>query len=481
MKNKVFYLTILVALLLFSGSANARPLDAAHTAVAGGFTNASFQGEYALTGFVGANVAAIVGICHFDGSGHFNCHYTANFPGENATRAIIPITDKGEYTINADGTGTIHEFETVDGVTSEYNHDIVILDAEAIGSYVVATEIYGLVNQTDPSGSLFTSHYDRLPDMGMAPATTAASGVVQQLDQATMQQAHDELVGATGAYSVTERVVDFQNQGQKIVGTLTLPAGGDPPFPIVLFFQGLTSTRDELPVTGADEAMFTRAARMLAEQGIASLRIDYRGFGESEGTKEDMTFSGLIADSLAAIDYLATLPEVDLQRLGLIGLSTGGLIAAETAARDPRVQSVVLWSPLTNLPDHFKLQFGAEKIAAGLQSVGEPVHIVFPWGDEIDWKTPFFEDIYALDPVAAMSTVKRPLMVVVGLRDVDETPQPYYGQLYLNYHEGAELLVPVDSDHIFDTMSDKGPAVLDDVITWSLAWLQNTLPAGVTR
>lgn len=172
MKSKVFYLTILVALLLFSSSAHARPLDAAHTAVAGGFTNASFQGEYALTGFAGANVAAIVGICHFDGSGHFNCHYTANFPGENATRAILPITDEGDYTIHADGTGTIHEFETVDGVTSEYNHDIVIIDAEAIGSYVVATEIFGLVNQTDPSGSLITSHYDRLPDMAMAPITT---------------------------------------------------------------------------------------------------------------------------------------------------------------------------------------------------------------------------------------------------------------------------------------------------------------------
>ena len=175
MKSKVFYLTVLVALVLFSGSARARPLDASHTDThgGGGFTNASFQGNYALTGFVGANVAAIVGVCHFDGSGHFNCTYTANAPGENATRQIFPITDEGDYTVNADGTGTIHEFETVDGVTSEYNHDIVIIHAEAIGSYVVATELFGLVNQTDPSGSLFTSHYDRLPDVGMARSTAA--------------------------------------------------------------------------------------------------------------------------------------------------------------------------------------------------------------------------------------------------------------------------------------------------------------------
>jgi uncharacterized protein len=159
----------------------------------------------------------------------------------------------------------------------------------------------------------------------------------------------------------------------------------------------------------------------------------------------------------------------------LIGLSTGGLVAAETAARDPRVQSVVLWSPLANAPDNFTRMFGAENIVAGLQSDGEPVRLMLPWEEEIALKTSFFEDLYNVDPVAAMSTVNRPLLVVVGLKDVDISPQPHYGQLYLNYHEGAERLVAVDGDHLFDVMTDQGPAVLDDVIAWSLAWLQQTL------
>ena len=64
MKSKRFYLPMLVALLLFSGSARARPLNTppADMHAASGFTNASFQGNYALTGFVGTNVAAIVGV-----------------------------------------------------------------------------------------------------------------------------------------------------------------------------------------------------------------------------------------------------------------------------------------------------------------------------------------------------------------------------------------------------------------------------------
>lgn len=310
--------------------------------------------------------------------------------------------------------------------------------------------------------------------VGCVPITATESHAVQQLDQAAIQQAHDQLVGTTGAYRATERIVDFQNQGQKIVGTLTLPDGGDPPYPVVLFFTGFTGIRDEVPITGTEEGMFSRTARTLAEHGIASLRFDFRGFGDSEGQRGDMSLTGEIADAIAAIDYLATLPEVDLQRLGLIGLSLGGLVAAETAERDDRVQSVVLWSPSTNPLDGFKSLLGAENVTAGLQSGSEPINIVLPWDEEIALKTPFYEDVHNIDPVAAMSTVNRPLLVVVGLKDVDLPP--YAGQLYLNYHEGAELLVPVDGDHLFNVLTDQGPAVLDDVIAWSVAWLQKTLP-----
>jgi alpha/beta superfamily hydrolase len=296
-----------------------------------------------------------------------------------------------------------------------------------------------------------------------------------------MQQAHDRLVGAAGAYGATERVVDFQNRGQKIIGTLALPDGGAQPYPVVLLFHGFTVSRDALPVTGTEDNLFSRTARTLAEHGFASLRIDFRGSGESEGQWEDTTFSGQIADALAAIDYLATLPEIDLQRLAVLGFSQGGLVAAETAARDPRVKSVVLWGAVADPPDTYKLIVGADKVAAGLQSGGEAVHVELMWGAETDLKTPFFEDLYNVNPVAAMRTVTRPLLVVVGLQDTIVTPQPHYGEIYLNYHEGAELLVAVDSDHVFNVASDQGPAVLDDVIAWTLAWVQQTLPAPGPR
>jgi len=182
MKRKLVYLIVLVALVLFSGTdtpwAQARPLDAPHTDVhqGSGFTTASLQGSYAAIGLVGANEGAVVGICHLDGNGSFDCAFTTNVPGEEAgARAVFPATSAGEYTVNADGTGTLHEIETLpDGSTAEYDHDFVITHADAIGPYVVATEIRSLIRQGfGPAGSLAMAQLTRLPDVGTAPAMAA--------------------------------------------------------------------------------------------------------------------------------------------------------------------------------------------------------------------------------------------------------------------------------------------------------------------
>jgi len=278
---------------------------------------------------------------------------------------------------------------------------------------------------------------------------------------------------AAGApdHPIIERTVSIRNDGGRIAGTLTMPGRVRGSIPGVLLFHGFTGTRDELPVLGTDDTMYTRTARALAEAGIASLRIDFRGSGESTGTFNETTFSGQISDARAALDYLDRLRKVD-DRLAVIGLSQGGLVAA-SIADDPRLDSVVLWSPVANPVDTYKTILGAETVLGGLTA--ESTHIVLPWGAEIDLDRPFFEDVFAVDPVAEITAYEGPLQVIVGSRDTLVTPQPYYGQVYLNYHDGDEELVVVDGDHVFDVLSGNGPAVMDEVIGESLDWLAATL------
>lgn len=305
-------------------------------------------------------------------------------------------------------------------------------------------------------------------------ALTMAAPVVAQ-DDAELQAAYEAAAAQAAEYGVIEAVVNIDHMGQNIVGTLATP-DGEGPFPIVLLFHGFTGARDELPVVNTeDDSMYRRAARHLAERGYASLRIDFRGSGESDGDWEDTTFSGQISDALAALEYASGLEGVDGGRVGLLGLSQGGLVAAgAAAAAADQVDTVILWSPVSSPPTSFTILLGMEWITAGLQSGGEAVTGALPWGAEIALRTGFFEEIFTVDPVAELAAYGGPVQVVVGSRDDTVWPQPQAGQVYLNYHEGMEQLVVLDGDHIFDVLAT-GPAVLDEAITWALAWLMLTL------
>lgn len=299
----------------------------------------------------------------------------------------------------------------------------------------------------------------------------ALPGLAQ--DEAELQAAYEAAAASEGMYSVTETTVNIDHMGQNIVGTLAMP-DGEGPFPIVLLLHGFTGQRHELPVTGTEETMYGRTARVLGERGYASLRIDFLGSGESDGAWEDTTFTGQIADALAALEYASGLEGVDAERIGVLGLSQGGLVASGTAAAAADlVDTVILWSPVSSAPTTFIILLGMEWITAGLASGGEAVTGTLPWGAEIALRTGFFDEIFTVDPVAELGNYGGPVQVVVGSRDDTVWPQPQAGQVFLDYHDGAEQLVVVDGDHIFDIFVHE--AVLDEAILWALAWLSLTL------
>lgn len=114
--------------------------------------------------------------------------------------------------------------------------------------------------------------------------------------------------------------------------------------PAVLFLHGRTGDKNEA------NGIFQRAAEALAEAGIAVLRIDYRGCGESTCMPyEDLTFDTLLADANAALTHLANQNIVDANRIGVLGMSWGGLVASYLSKNNKGVKSVVLWNPVDSL------------------------------------------------------------------------------------------------------------------------------------
>jgi uncharacterized protein len=92
---------------------------------------------------------------------------------------------------------------------------------------------------------------------------------------------------------------------------------------------------------GGDRRGARRHAAMLARHGYGVLLYDARGRGESEGSPnaEGWTWQ---ADVAAALDFLSKRKDVDPNRIGGLGLSTGADVLLETAAEEPRLKAVVL-------------------------------------------------------------------------------------------------------------------------------------------
>lgn len=281
------------------------------------------------------------------------------------------------------------------------------------------------------------------------------------------------LVCAPALASAAEERVTFAAQGMTVVGTLYMPDGVENP-PAVLLLHGFTGSRDELEIPAAKEGIYARAARLWAADGIASLRIDYRYNGESDGDFADSTMQAHVADGLAAIDWLARSGRVDASRLGLVGWSMGGAVGAAVAARSGHsLDAVALWAPGTNMASAIALMLGAETFKKGLASGGQPVTVTLPWGAQIALKSGFFESLYAVDPVAEITRYDGPLFVAVGTKDDVVYPQPVSGQILLDYHTGDEELFVREMDHVFNAFT--GVEQVDELIAATGAFIRKNL------
>lgn len=127
--------------------------------------------------------------------------------------------------------------------------------------------------------------------------------------------------------------------GVKLAGTLTVPQGKGP-FPAVLLITGSgTQDRDE---TIFEHKPFLIIADNLTRRGVAVLRVDDRGIGGSTALPNAATLKDKQGDIEAGLAWLRTRPEIDGRRIGLLGHSEGGVLAAALAAKHPDIAFVVL-------------------------------------------------------------------------------------------------------------------------------------------
>ena len=142
-------------------------------------------------------------------------------------------------------------------------------------------------------------------------------------------------------YPYREEEVAYANPAARIqlAATLTIPPG-EGRFPAVFLITG--SGQQDRDESLSDHRPFLVLADYLTRKGIAVLRADDRGFGKSGGVFATATTADFATDAEAAVAYLEKRPEIDPHRIGLVGHSEGGTIAAMVAARDRNVAFIVM-------------------------------------------------------------------------------------------------------------------------------------------
>jgi hypothetical protein len=134
--------------------------------------------------------------------------------------------------------------------------------------------------------------------------------------------------------------VTFQSEGQKISGILHLPDVWSRA--CVIASHGLLSSKNS--------EKYIALGERLSREGIAMLRFDFRGVGESEGRIEDDTVSRRIVDLGSAIDFVKSHPGLGNQ-IGLVGSSLGGYISLIKASMDKEIRAVVIWATPFHMDD----------------------------------------------------------------------------------------------------------------------------------
>ena len=218
----------------------------------------------------------------------------------------------------------------------------------------------------------------------------------------------------------------MRNEGMTLRGTAHAPAASGRG-PAVVLLHGFAGQRME------SGYMFVQLGEALARRGVTAFAFDFRHCGESDGAFSDGLPSAHLSDALAILGWAQGRPEVDRARIGLLGFSLGGLLAACALARSAVPSAAALLAPTTiaNL----------SRYAGGAGAVVGPLQL----------HTRYFDDLAALDPLSDLASRPRRTLWVQGTGD--NTVAPSVSEQFLHALDGTGAAVTAHriegADHAF--------------------------------
>jgi pimeloyl-ACP methyl ester carboxylesterase len=305
------------------------------------------------------------------------------------------------------------------------------------------------------------------------------------------------------ARNPTDSDVTIPANGFTLAGTITTPPKAGPMrHPAVVLVAGSGPVDRDETVFGIP--VFSQIAGALAEQGFLVVRYDKRGVGQSGGRAESASLQDYADDLVSVVKWLDKRDDVDDRRIAAVGHSEGGAVAMLAAAREKKIDGVVLVAaPGTTgaelILEQQQHQFDVLKLSPGDRQAKEALQRKIQaavvsgtgWEDvppELRHQadTPWFRSLLQFDPKQAMSRFKQPVLIVQG--DLDTQVKPHHadrlGELArARKNAGAvdvvhlpginHLLVPAKTGEVQEYGTLRDVSVTPEVATRIAEWLKN--------
>jgi dipeptidyl aminopeptidase/acylaminoacyl peptidase len=178
-----------------------------------------------------------------------------------------------------------------------------------------------------------------------------------------------------------------------------------------------------------------------------------------------MTVETEVSDALRAVDEACSLADVDEARVGILGLSLGGFVAACVSGFEKRVKSTVLWSAVASLPETIGRRLDEERrrllAKQGFVDVG---------GHALG--KAFVDRMEALDPLTLVGKSSNPVLIVHGTAD-ESVPVEHadrYEAHARHGHRRVEKFILEGADHTYARLDHE-----QLVIERAVAWFKETL------
>lgn len=192
-----------------------------------------------------------------------------------------------------------------------------------------------------------------------------------------------------------QRLSFTNREGRRLAARLDLPAD-EKPSAFAIFAHCFTCTKNFNAVVNINRA--------LARYGLAVLRFDFTGLGESEGDFSETNFSTNVSDLIAAADFLSD--RFEAPKL-LIGHSLGGAAVLQAAAGIPSTRAVAtIGAPADTSNLAGLLEDGSKE---KLDRTGETM--INLYGRAFKIRRPFLEDLHRNNMEGAIRNLRKPLLI----------------------------------------------------------------------